>query len=576
MLTHITIRDLAIVDALELELAGGLTVLTGETGAGKSIIVDALMLVAGNRADTGMIRAGAERCEVAASFDTDYLPDALRNMLEEAAIHTDGELLLRRVINADGRSRAFVNGQAVPLQMLRDIAGFLLEVHGQHEFQSLVRPAAQRELLDTYGRLDERARGVRAAHAQWRELNQQVEAAESTLRTRDARLDLLRFQDTELTALDLKPGEVEELTAEAARLANRGKLLAGAQLAAQLLYEGEEDTAQARLARALSALRPLAGLDEELAPIVPMLDEASIRITEAARELSRYADGLDLDNGRQAQVEKRLAATEELARKHRVAPAQLPAHHEALRQELVSLEAADADYAELRVRRDAALAEWRRQAEELSEARLSAAHTFSREITARMQQLGMEGGRFEVSVVAQPDATPAAHGLDAVEFQVTANPGQPLRPLAKVASGGELARLSLAVQVACVAEERRCMVFDEVDSGIGGGIAEVVGRQLRALGVNGQVLCVTHLPQVAAQGHHQLKVAKTTASGETRTQLTRLTAKQRGPEIARMLGGAVVSTKALAHAQEMLNAAASQDQETARIKRPTRARAAQT
>jgi len=574
MLTHITIRDLAIVDALELELAGGLTVLTGETGAGKSIIVDALTLVAGNRADAGQIRAGAERAEVAASFDARQMPLPLRDMLEEAGVAVDGELLLRRVINADGRSRAFINGQAVPVQMLRDVSSFLLDVHGQHEFQSLVRPGPQRELLDAYGRLDERAEQVAAAHARWRELQGRLEDIDATLRNRDARLDLLRFQDGELSALDLKPGEVEELAAESTRLANRGRLLSGAQIAAQLLYEGEEDTAQARLARALSALRPLAALDAQLAPVLPLLDEAAIRITEAAREISRYADSLDLDNARQAQVEKRLAAAEELARKHRIAPAQLPAHHAELRAELATLQAADADSAELRRQRDAALAEWRQQALELSAARKSAAVTFSREITARMQQLGMEGGRFELNVTSQADAPPAAHGMDSVEFLVTANPGQPLRPLAKVASGGELSRLSLAVQVACVADERRCMVFDEVDSGIGGAIAEVVGRQLRELGVSGQVLCVTHLAQVAAQGHHQLKVTKSTTGGQTRTQLTRLSARERPSEIARMLGGAAVSSKALAHAQEMLAAAASPDQETARIRRP-RQRAAQ-
>ncbi len=574
MLTHITIRDLAIVDALELELAGGMTVLTGETGAGKSIIVDALTLVAGSRADAGQVRAGADRAEVAASFETGHMPDALRTMLEDAAIEADGELLLRRVINADGRSRAFINGQAVPVQMLKEVAAFLLEVHGQHEFQSLVRPAAQRELLDTYGRLDGRARAVREAYAAWRALHLKLEESEATLRNRDARLDLLRFQEAELAALDLKPGEAEELAAEAARLGNRGRLLEGAQLAAQLLYEGEGDTAQARVARAQSALRPLATLDAQLEPIVPLLDEAAIRITEAARALSRYADSLDLDNARQAQVEKRLAAAEELARKHRLPPTQLPAHHAALRSELAALEAADADCAQLRQQRDAALLAWRQQAAELSAARRSMATTFGREITARMQQLGMEGGRFEAAVTPVADAQPAAHGLDAVEFLVTANPGQPLRPLARVASGGELSRLSLAVQVACVAEERRCMVFDEVDSGIGGGIAEVVGRQLRTLGMNGQVLCVTHLPQVAAQGHHQLKVTKSVSGGQTRTQLTRLGLKQRGPEIARMLGGASASSKALAHAQEMLAAANSQDQETARIKRP-RARTAQ-
>jgi DNA repair protein RecN (Recombination protein N) len=302
--------------------------------------------------------------------------------------------------------------------------------------------------------------------------------------------------------------------------------------------------------------------------VLPMLDEAAIRITEAARELTRYADSLDLDNARQAQVEKRLAAAEELGRKHRVKSHELPARREALRTELQSLEAAGADAAQLRQQHDQALEAWRSQARALSEARLAAAAIFSKEISARMQQLGMSGGHFDVTVSAQPDAAPAPHGFDAVEFMVTANPGQPLRPLARVASGGELARLSLAVQVACVADEKRCMVFDEVDSGIGGAIAEVIGRQLRALGVHGQVLCVTHLPQVAAQGHQQLQVTKSTSGGNTRTHLTALTGKDRVQEIARMLGGAVITGKAVAHAQEMLAAAESQDQETARIKRP--------
>ncbi|HUG73419.1 MAG TPA: DNA repair protein RecN, partial [Steroidobacteraceae bacterium] len=532
MLTHLQIRDLAIVDALELAFAGGLTVLTGETGAGKSIIVDALTLVAGSRADASQVRAGAARAEVSASFDILQIPPALREILAAAAIEVEGELLVRRVIGADGRSRAFINGQAVTLQQMQEITAFLLDVHGQHEFQSLVRPAAQRELLDTYGRLEDRAAEVAAAHGQWRDLNTSLQQIEVQLRDRDARLALLRFQQSELAALDLAPGEAEDLLSEAARLANGGRLLEGSQLAAQLLYEGD-DTAQARLARAQAALRPLAELDPGLAPILPLLDEAAIRITEAARELARYAGSLDLDSARQAQVERRLAAAEELARKHRITTSELPAQRETLRKELEALEAAAEDCAGLQRQRDEALAAWRQLAGELSGARQSAAVTFGKEISARMQQLGMAGGRFEVAVRAQPDAAPTAHGIDAVEFQVTANPGQPLRPLAKVASGGELARLSLAVQVACVADERRCMVFDEVDAGIGGSIAEVVGRQLRSLGVRGQVLCVTHLPQVAAQGHQQLKVSKTTSDGHTHTSLFRLTGKERIQEIAR-------------------------------------------
>jgi DNA repair protein RecN (Recombination protein N) len=387
MLTHLQIRDLAIVDALELAFAGGLTVLTGETGAGKSIIVDALTLVAGSRADAGQVRAGAARAEVSASFDILQIPPALRSILEAAAIAVEGELLVRRVIGADGRSRAFVNGQAVTLQQLQEITAFLLDVHGQHEFQSLVRTAAQRELLDTYGRLETRAAEVELAHAQWRDLNTSLEQTESQLRDRDARLELLRFQLSELTALDLAAGEVEELLGEAARLANGGRLLEGSQLAAQLLYEGDEDTAQARLARAQAALRPLAELDPELAPILPLLDEAAIRVTEAARALARYAGSLDLDNARQAQVERRLAAAEELARKHRVTTTELPACREGLRTELVALESAAEDCAGLQRQRDEALAAWRLLAGELSGARQSAAVTFGKEISARMQQL---------------------------------------------------------------------------------------------------------------------------------------------------------------------------------------------
>ncbi len=573
MLTHIHIRDLAIVESLELEVAGGLTVLTGETGAGKSIIVDALTLAAGNRADAGMVRAGAARAEIAASFDIAGAPAALREWLEEAAIEAGDELLVRRVIGADGRSRAFLNGQAVPLQQLKEVSAYLLDVHGQHEFQSLVRPAAQRELLDKYGRLEARAEAVAAAHAHWRQLDASLQEARSRMRDRDARLDLLRFQAGEFAALDLQPGEIEALATESSRLANRGKLLAATQLASQLLYEGD-DTAQARLARAQASLRPLAGVDAQLGEILPLLDEAVIRVTEAARALTRYADSLDLDDARQAVVERRLAAAEELARKHRVRASELPARREALQAELAALETAGATEAQLDSECAAALAGWRQLAGELSAARVAAAETFSKEISARMQQLGMAGGQFQVAVTPQPQAAPAVHGMDAVEFLVTANPGQPARPLARVASGGELARLSLAVQVACVADEKRCMVFDEVDSGIGGAIAEVIGRQLRALGVNGQVLCVTHLPQVAAQGHQQLKVTKTSTGGHTRTQLSRLAGKERIQEIARMLGGAVVTSKAVAHAQEMLVAAENADQETARIRRP-RARGAQ-
>jgi len=565
MLTHLHIRDLAIVENLELDFAGGLTVLTGETGAGKSIVVDALTLICGARAAADQIRAGADKAEIAASFDIRQLPRPLRLILEEQSIEAEDELLVRRVITADGRSRAYLNGQSVAVQLLRDVVGALLDVHGQHEFQSLVRSAAQRELLDRYGRLESLAEQVEIAHATWLALlNRQLEI-ETRLRDRDARLELLRFQTGELSALDLKPGEAAELASEAARLSNRGRLLEGSQLAAQLLYEGEADTAQAQLARAQAALKPLQAIDPAFEAILPLLEEASIRVTEAARELGRYVDGMDMDTARQAAVEKRLAAAEELARKHRVPVGDLPQFRLELQNELAALESAEQDVATLRRQQTEALQVYRDQAGQLSELRTSSAATLGKEITARMQTLGMSGGRFQVEISPHASAEPQPHGLDLIEFRVTANPGQPLRPLAKVASGGELARLSLAVQVACTADERRCMVFDEVDAGIGGAVAEVVGLQLRGLGSRSQVLCVTHLAQVAAQGHHHLRVLKLTDGKTTRTSLTELSGQERVREIARMLGGAQITEKALAHAREMLSAPALNTGDTARM-----------
>ncbi len=359
MLTHLQIRDLAIVDAVELDFIPGLTVLTGETGAGKSIIVDALTLVSGARAAVDQIRAGAERAEVAATFDIRNAPKELRALLEEQSIEAEDELLVRRVVGLDGRSRAYLNGQAIPVQQLRDIVGLLLDVHGQHEFQSLLRGNAQRELLDTYGKLEPLATQVQAAHATWLGLlNRQLEI-ESSLRERDTKLEMIRFQESELAALALKPGEIAALHAEAARLGSRGRLIEGAQQAAQLLYDGDAETTQSSLARAQSALRPLQAIDPALGGVMTLLDEASIRVNEAARELGRYAESLDLDNARQSAVEKRLAAAEDLARKHRVPVAELIERQAALRSELAALETVEQDVSALRRQQAEALATYR-------------------------------------------------------------------------------------------------------------------------------------------------------------------------------------------------------------------------
>jgi DNA repair protein RecN (Recombination protein N) len=555
MLTHLQIRDFAIVDAVELELRTGLTVLTGETGAGKSIIVDALQLLAGGRAGAEVVRHGAERAEVAATFDLAQAPRELKQWLEEQSVSAGTELVVRRVVGNDGRSRAYLNGQSVPLQSLRDAGNILIDIHGQHEFQSLTRGAAQRELLDGYGSLTALTSQVGIAHRVWLGLLNRTLDLESKARDRDARLDLLRYQVQELEGLRLRENELASLTEESARLANRGRLATGAQVALGELYDNDAASAHAGVARALTALRALVALDTKLGTVLPLLEEASVQIREAARELERYGETLDVDAARQDEVERRLAAVEELSRKQRVTPAQLPERTRQLRAELEELEHAEVDLAQLRKELATALEAYRTQALDLSAKRQKAARALAKDITARMQTLGMSGGRFEADVTQDGNADPTQHGIDRVEFRVSANPGSPPRALAKVASGGELSRLSLAVQVSCAAQEMRCMVFDEVDAGIGGAVAEIVGRELRRLGDRSQVLCVTHLPQVACQAHHQLRVTKLTDGRTTRTTLAELIAPERVEELARMLGGVEVTDKAREHARDMLNAA---------------------
>jgi DNA repair protein RecN (Recombination protein N) len=554
MLTHLQIRDFAIIDLVDLEVRAGLTVLTGETGAGKSIIVDALALLAGGKGGAEVVRGGAERAELSATFDISECPPALRQVLADQSVEADDELTVRRVIAADGRSRGYLNGVSVPLQLLRDVGTLIVDIHGQHEFQSLTRSAAQRELLDEFGKNQELAEKVREAHKTWISLLNRTVELEGKARDRESRIEMLRYQVGELKALDLKEGEVAQLTEERTRHSNRGRLAEAAQAAVGLLYDSDEGNAHATASRALAGIKTLSGVDPRLAKVIPMVDEATIQIREAARELSRYLETLDIDPARQEEVERRLAAIEELSRKHRVPSHELTARAALLEKELAELDSADQNLGTLRKQLAEALEAYRRLATQLSAGRQTAARALSKDITARMQTLGMAGGRFLIDI-SQPTGEPAPHGFDAVEFRVTANPGQPLRPLAKVASGGELARLSLAVQVACSAKDARCMVFDEVDSGVGGAVAEIVGRELKALGFSGQVLCVTHLPQVASQGHHHLRVAKLTDGKTTRTTISELTMDERAEELARMLGGMEVTGKAREHAREMLQMA---------------------
>jgi len=559
MLTHLQIRDFAIIDLIELEVRAGLTVLTGETGAGKSIVVDALAMLTGGKGGSEVVRAGAERAELSATFDISDAPPALRELLAEQSVDAEDELTVRRVIASDGRSRGYLNGVSVPLTLLREVGAMVVDIHGQHEFQSLTRASAQRELLDEFGKHVELAGSVREAHKIWIALVNRTIELEGKARDRESKIELLRHQVSELKALDLKDGEVAQLAEERTRHSNRGRLAEAAQAAVGLLYDSDAGNAHATASRALAGIKTLSSVDPRLAKVVPMVDEATIQIREAARELSRYLETLDIDPARQEEVERRLAAIEELSRKHRVPAAELTARAAELEQQLAELESADSDLNALRKSQGEALDAYRKLATQLSAGRQTAARALSKDITARMQTLGMAGGRFLIDI-SQANGEPAAHGFDTVEFRVTANPGQPLRPLAKVASGGELSRLSLAVQVAGSSKDVRCMVFDEVDSGVGGAVAEIVGRELKALGYSGQAICVTHLPQVASQGHHHLRVAKLTDGKTTRTTLSELTMDERAEELARMLGGLEVTGKAREHAREMLQLAGGSEQ----------------
>jgi DNA repair protein RecN (Recombination protein N) len=555
VLTHLQVRDFAIIDAVEIELEGGLTVLTGETGAGKSILVDALQLAVGARAGAEAIRHGAERAEVAATFDLRRADPALRVLLEEQSIDADDELVVRRVVTREGKSRAYLNGQQVPVQVLREVGGFLAEIHGQHEFQSLLRAAAQRQLLDAYAGAETQAAEVAALHRERASRAAALASLESEARDRDARLDLLRHQVNELTALALQPDELPALAAERSRLANGGRLAEAARGALDLLYETDSGSAHALAARAHATLRQAAALDARLEALLPGLDAAVIGLADASRELTRYLDGLDSDPARQEEVEQRLAAIESAARKHRVPAPELPAKAAELQTELSRLESVEQALESHREAVGAAGRAWQEAARKLSSVRAKAAQTLGRDISARMQTLGMTGGRFEVALHPATSSESTPGGLEDIEFLVSANAGQPPRPLAKVASGGELSRLSLAVQVTLASRTESggtCMVFDEVDSGVGGAVAEIVGRELAALGRAAQVLCVTHLPQVAALGSRHLRVSKLTDGKTTRTQITPLQGAARIEEVARMLGGVTITATAREHAAEMI------------------------
>ncbi len=550
MLTSLQIRDFAIVDQISVEFGAGMTVLTGETGAGKSILVDAVGLVLGERGGSQLVRSGARRAEFSAEFDIGALP-AVAGWLEEQALDQDDSCLLRRVISADGRSRAFINGNAVTMQQLKGIGELLLDIHGQHFHQSLGRRSVQRDLLDHFGGLLAQRGRTGAAFEKWQSLQAELDALQAADADRASRIDLLAFQLQELEALDAGEGEYEELQAERRRLANSGKLAEGAAAALQRL--AADDAAGALVAEAARTVATLSEFDDELQAVGELLDSAGIQISEASNALQRYVESIDMDPARRDRVEERVDAMQTVARKHRTSPEDLVALAGRLRVELDELNNADQRGRELEQQATEARKAFDAFAAQLSRARKKTAGALSSAVSEAMAGLGMPGGVFEARVSRLADDAARAFGIDDIEFLISANPGQPLMPISKVASGGELSRMGLAIQViASDGSTIPTMVFDEVDAGVGGGVAEMVGRRLRELGDTRQVLCVTHLPQVACLASQHFRISKVSDGKTTRTRISELGKEERVEELARMLGGVEITQKTIEHAAEML------------------------
>lgn len=550
MLTQLAIQDFAIVDRLELDIQGGMTAITGETGAGKSILLGALGLCLGSRADSASVRHGCERADLSARFDIRRLP-AARAWLAERELPCD-ECLLRRVVSAAGRSKAWINGQPAAISDLKALGERLIQIHGQHAHQALLREDSHLALLDNYAGLGDDAGELAAAFHDWQEARRRLKRLRDQGDEVEARRQLLRYQVEELDQLALAEEELPSLEEEQQTLAHAEEILRDTQFAADCC-ESDNGGALALLQQAQSRLGDLPGSDRgALANTLTILDDARIQLEEAASELNHLAASTELDPERLGFVEGRLSDAHRVARKHQVAPEELPGLHAELRAELDRLDAGDNDLDTLSEAVNARGERYRQLAKALGEARRRAATAFADEVQQQLAFLAMDKAHFDV--VLQPRERPAAEGLERVQFHISANPGQPARPLAKVASGGELSRISLAIQVVAASHSTiPSLIFDEVDVGVSGATAEIVGKLLRRLGDSGQVMTVTHLPQVAAQAHAHLHIEKRARRNTTRTEMALLDEGGRVSELARMLGGVNLSDQTLAHAREMLH-----------------------
>ena len=553
MLRSLNIRDFVIVDELDLDLDHGFTVLTGETGAGKSILLDALSLVLGERADPSQIREGKNKAEISALFSLDgALKNLISNWLDEQGFNLEDDgatLILKRIVDASGRSRAFINGGIATLNQTKELGNYLVDIHGQHAHQLLLKTGAQRDLLDHQAKLQEQVLTVKGLYQQWQAAKKQLELAQSAGESLQKEQERLSWQLEELDLLAPKAGEWAGIDIEYSRLANAAKLIEGSQNALAMLSE-QEGNAEELLGKAFTEIEDLAKLDSHLEDAKISLESAQIQIGEATHSLNRYLQKIDVDPERLAEVEERLKALHSAAKKFKVTPEELPTIWIDIKEKVNAIKDSQ-DLAALEKNLQATQAEYNKAAKSLSLNRNKAAKVLEKLVTEAMQDLSMAGGQFVIGI--EPLAEGNAHGLENIEFLVAGHPGVSPKPLSKVASGGELARISLAISViTSEASQIPTLIFDEVDSGIGGAVAETVGKRLKELGQAHQVLCVTHLAQVAAQGHQHWKVEKQSSANSTTSSITGLNRQERVEEIARMLGGTEITDTTRRHARELL------------------------
>ncbi len=553
MLRSLNIRDFVIVDELDIDLDHGFTVLTGETGAGKSILLDALSLVLGERADPSQIREGKSKAEISALFSLDgSLKNVISSWLDEQGFNLEDDgatLILKRIIDTSGRSRAFINGSTATLNQTKELGNHLVDIHGQHAHQLLLKTGAQRDLLDNQGQLQEQVATVKGLYQQWQTAKKQLELAKSAGESLQKEQERLSWQLEELDLLAPKAGEWAEIDVEYSRLANAAKLIEGSQNALAMLSD-QEGNVEELLAKAFTEIEDLAKLDSHLEDAKVSLESAQIQISEATHSLNRYLQKIDVDPERLAEVEERLKALHSAAKKFKVTPEELPDVWLDIKEKVNAIKDSQ-DLAALEKNLLATQTEYNKAAKTLSQNRNKAAKILEKLVTEAMQDLSMAGGQFAIGMEPLPEGN--AYGLENIEFLVAGHPGVSPKPLSKVASGGELARISLAISViTSEASQIPTLIFDEVDSGIGGAVAETVGKRLKELGQAHQVLCVTHLAQVAAQGHQHWKVEKQSTANATTSSITGLNRQERVEEIARMLGGTEITDTTRRHARELL------------------------